>query len=441
MVKTDQMQADPQARGAERDQLEFGEGGARGGVLALGIRANLPQFLLLAGANGLVGAMVGQERTVLPLLATQVFGLSAGAAVLTFLVAFGLSKALANLLAGNLADRFGRKPVLVAGWLIGLPVPLLIIAAPDWSWIVGANALLGIHQGLTWSMTLVMMVDLAGPARRGVTLGLNEAAGYVAVALTALVTGLIAEVVGLRPAPFLVGLVVAAVGLGISAVLVRETRRPSEVSAARDATVRLPFRTILVRTSFADPTLRAASQAGLVNNLNDGLAWGLLPLHYGLGGLSLGEIAVVTATYPAIWGLLQVPAGAASDRLGRRPLIVAGMLIQAAALVALALGTGFGWWLAAAAALGVGTAMVYPTLLAAVADAADPAWRAGALGVYRLWRDLGFAVGGLAAGILASATGIAGAIAVVGLVTAASGVVAALTMRETHPRAAGTVAV
>ena len=400
----------------------------------LGLRANASQFALLVGVNGLVGAMVGQERSILPLLAEEAFGLTAASATLAFLVAFGLTKALANLAAGALADRFGRRRVLIAGWLAGLPVPVLIIAAPDWGWVVAANVLLGVNQGFAWSTTVIMKIDLVGPARRGLALGLNEAAGYGAVAVAALATGLVAEAAGLRPVPFLLGLAVAGLGLGASVLFVRETRGhvDHEASlAAPSASVR--WREAFRRTSWTDRTLFGASQAGLVNNLNDGLAWGLLPIFFAANGLSLGEIGLLAAAYPAVWGIGQLGTGALSDRVGRRPLVVGGMLIQAAALAGIAAGGGFATWLLALVALGFGTAMVYPTLLAVVADVAAPTWRASAVGVYRLWRDLGFAIGALVAGAIADRLGIGAAILAVAALTGLSGVVAARVMRETRP--------
>jgi MFS family permease len=405
----------------------------------LGLRANLAQFLLLVAVNALVGGMVGQERTVLPLLATEVFGLAALSSALTFLVAFGLTKAVTNFVAGALSDRYGRKPVLVAGWLVGLPVPLLVIAAPDWGWVVVANVLLGINQGLTWSTTVIMKIDLVGPARRGLAMGINEAAGYGALALTALATGLIAERFGLRPGPFLLGLAYAGLGLGLSAIFVRETSGHARLEAAerrpsvgvRDA---LSTREVFVQTSLREPALSAASQAGLVNNLNDGLAWGLLPLYFAAAGLSIGEIGLLAAVYPAVWSLGQLVTGWLSDRIGRKGLIVTGMLLQAAALGMIAATSGLGPWSLAAIALGAGTAMVYPTLLAVIGDVAHPAWRASAVGVYRLWRDLGFPVGAVVAGVTADRLGMAAAIWLVAALTAASGIIVLIRMYESNPR-------
>ena len=401
----------------------------------LGLRANARQFALLVVVNALVGGMVGQERTVIPLLGTDVFGLTGFVSALTFIVAFGVTKAFTNLAAGALADRFGRKPVLVAGWLVGLPVPLMIILAPDWSWVVAANVLLGVNQGLTWSTTVIMKIDLVGPVRRGLATGLNEAAGYGAVAFTALVTGWIAAEYGLRPGPFLLGLAYAVLGLGASVFLVRETRGHVELEQRMlDRPAAPPWREVFWRTTLRDPSLSAASQAGLVNNLNDGMAWGLLPLFYAAAGLPIGEIGVLAAAYPAVWAVAQIATGGLSDRFGRKPLIVGGMLLQAGAIAAIAVGSIFAVWLVAAAALGLGTAMVYPTLLAAVADVADPAWRGSAIGVYRLWRDLGFAFGAIVAGVIADRLGMPAAIIAVAGLTAASGLVVLVRMRETLVR-------
>jgi MFS family permease len=419
------------------------------------VRANLAQFSLLVGVNALVGGMVGQERSLLSLLATQVFGLAAVSAALTYIVAFGLTKAATNFLAGTLADRYGRNPVLVAGWLLGLPVPLLIIWAPTWGWIVAANVLLGVNQGLCWSTTVIMKIDLAGPRRRGLAMGLNEAAGYLAVALTAYLTGLIAARAGLRPEPFYLGLVYAGLGLGLSLLLVRETRGHAQLEAqltdAARPTIANPgpnrtlaaadverpsTREVFIHTSLREPALSACSQAGLVNNLNDGLAWGLLPLLFVRGGLPLGQVGLLAALYPAVWGLGQLATGPLSDRLGRKPLITGGMLLQAMALAGTALAGSFLPWAAAAILLGVGTAMVYPTLLAAISDVAHPSWRASAVGVYRLWRDAGFAVGALLAGLVADLAGLEAAVWVVAMLTATSGGVVAVRMYETHPAAA-----
>ncbi|MEX1168593.1 MAG: MFS transporter [Chloroflexota bacterium] len=405
--------------------------------LALGLRANAGQFALLVGINALVGGMVGQERAVVPLLASEVFGLAAASSALTFLIAFGLAKAITNLVAGALADRFGRKPVLVAGWVLGLPVPLVLILAPDWAWVVGANVLLGVNQGLTWSTTVLMKIDLVGPRRRGLALGLNESSGYLAVAIAAFLTGLIAEVAGLRPAPFLLGLAIAGLGLAASVLFVHETQAHVTLEGVGDngspARPADGWRSLAWRTSLADPSLSSASQAGFVNNLNDGLAWGLLPIVQAAAGLPIAQIGLLSAAYPATWGLAQVATGALSDRIGRRRLIVAGMLVQAVAIASIAATSGFWPWLAAAVGLGLGTAMVYPTLIAVIADVAPPRQRGSVVGVYRFWRDLGFAAGAILVGLVAGAYGAPTAILVVAALTALSGLVVAVRMRETRP--------
>jgi MFS family permease len=413
-----------------------------GGVVSLGLRENLAQFSLLVGVNALVGGMIGQERTVLPLLAEDEFGLTAFTATLTFIAAFGLVKAATNFFAGTLSDRFGRKPVLVAGWIIGIPVPLLLIWAPSWGWVIFANVLLGINQGLTWSTTVIMKIDLVGPQRRGFAMGLNEAAGYGAVAVTALATGYIAERWGLRPEPFFLGLAYAGLGLSLSVMFVKETRGHAHHEAAGHTPTHehlhheLTTAEIFTITSFKEKALSASSQAGLVNNLNDGLAWGLFPIFFAADGLSVGRVGILAAIYPAVWGLGQLYTGGLSDRIGRKPLIAAGMLTQAGAIASMATFTGFWPWAIGAAALGTGTAMVYPTLLATIGDVAHPSWRARAVGIYRLWRDAGFAVGALMAGLLADLISIEAAIYAVAALTAASGFVVMVRMYETHPPAA-----
>ena len=408
--------------------------------LRLGLKENLAQFSLLVGVNALVGGMIGQERTVLPLLAKQEFHLTAFTATLTFIAAFGVVKAATNFFAGTLGDRYGRKPVLVAGWVIAIPIPLLLIWAPTWGWVVFANVLLGINQGLTWSTTVIMKIDLVGPAKRGFAMGLNEAAGYGAVAVTALATGYIAQRYGLRPEPFFLGVAYAGLGLGISVLFVRETHGYAKHEAANHTPKPgahqegLTTGQIFTLTSFRDKALSSCAQAGLVNNLNDGLAWGLFPIFFAASGLSVARIGILAALYPAVWGLGQLYTGGLSDRVGRKPLIVGGMITQAVALAWIAATGSFAAWAAGAMLIGAGTAMVYPTLLAAIGDVAHPTWRARSVGIYRLWRDGGFAVGALLAGILSDLISIPAAINTVAALTAISGLVAAVRMYETHPR-------
>jgi MFS family permease len=412
-------------------------------AVALGLRANWRQFWLLVLVNAFVGAMVGLERTVLPLLAQVEFGLASKSAVLSFIATFGAVKALTNLFAGRLTDIYGRKHVLLAGWLVGLPVPFLVIWAPSWSWIVVANVLLGLNQGLAWSTTVIMKMDLVGPKQRGLAMGLNEFAGYLAVALAALGTGYLAQAYGLRPEPFYLGIACAAAGLALSLLFVRETRHHVALEVALEARdfpwpsdvtdhgPELSTREILARASWRDPALSSASHAGMVNNLNDGLAWGLFPLFFAAAGLDVAHIGILCFTYPAVWGMLQLWTGALSDRWGRKRLIAGGMLLQGGALAAIAVVRGFWPWVGATTLLGMGTAMVYPTLLAAVGDEAHPRWRASAVGVYRLWRDSGYAVGALLAGALADLFGMAWSIGAVALLTLASGLLVVVRMPET----------
>jgi MFS family permease len=391
-------------------------------MVRLGLRENLPQFSLLVGINAFVGAMVGLERSTLPLVGEDEFGLASKAAVLSFIVAFGLAKSLTNLGAGALAGRFGRRRLLIAGWAIALPVPLLVALAPSWGWIVAANVLLGVNQGLAWSMTVVMKIDLVGPRRRGLALGLNEAAGYGGVAVAAAVSGWLASELAARDVLVAAGAGIAVVALLLSVVFVRDTAAHVALEQ-RDRHERPPrLREAFGAASWRVPALRACSQAGLVNNLNDALAWGLVPLFLAAHGAGVGAIGLVAGVYPAVWGVGQIVTGYWSDRVGRKPLIVGGMLVQAAALALLAASAGaVGTAAAAAALLGVGTALVYPTLIAAITDAVSPVARAPVVGVYRFWRDMGYVAGGLLAGAVADALGSGGAIAVVAGLTAASG--------------------
>ena len=402
-------------------------------MLRLGLRANSRQFALLVLINAFVGAMVGLERVVLPLLGEQELGLASQASILAFVASFGATKALANLVAGRLADSRGRKPMLLVGWAVGLVVPVVVVSAPTWEWVVFANALLGVNQGLCWSMTVIMKIDLVGPARRGLALGANEFAGYLALGLAALAGARIAEASSLRTGPFVLAGVVAVVG-GLASILVRETRPYAEMEAAErhDPTPSPSFRHVFADVSWRHPALFTASQAGLVNNLNDGVAWGLLPLFFAGRGLGLGEIGLLAAVYPAVWGFMQLATGAASDMVGRKPLIAAGMVLQASALAALVPLGGFLPWVVAMAVLGFGTALVYPTLLAVVSDVVPPDHRASATGVYRFWRDTGYVFGALLAGTISDRLGMGWAIEVVAALTLASGIVVLVRLPETH---------
>jgi MFS family permease len=406
----------------------------------LGLKENWRQFALLVLVNAFVGGMVGLERTVVPLVGSEEFGLVLRTAIFSFIVSFGVVKACSNLVSGALADSFSRKKVLVAGWLIGVPVPFMIMFAPSWGWIVGANVLLGVNQGLAWSMTVLMKIDLVGPRGRGLAVGLNEFAGYLAVGLTALATGYLASVYGLRPEPFYLGVAYVALGLLVSALLVRDTGEHVglEMEAHPPEPSPLSFREVFALASFKDRNLFACSQAGLVNNLNDGISWGVFPLFFNAFGVGVERIGILKAVYPAVWGVLQVLTGPLSDRWGRKGLIVTGMWVQAGGIFATVLGRTFGWWLLGSVLLGLGTAMVYPSLIAAVSDASHPSWRARSLSVYRFWRDLGYAVGALSAGVIADAFGLSWAIASAGVLTFLSGVVVATSMRESFENHSGT---
>jgi len=411
------------------------------GSVRLGLRANLPQFVLLVIVNAFVGAMVGLERSILPVMAEREFHLAARTALLSFIVVFGVAKALTNYGAGRLSDRWGRKHVLVAGWLVAVPVPFLLMWAPTWNWVLFANLLLGVSQGLTWSTTVIMKIDLVGSQQRGLAMGLNEFAGYVALAGSALATGWIAAHYGVRPQPFYLGVGFALVGLVLSAFLVRDTRQHVSLESALLADA-VPHegapapRDVFWRTTVGDRDLSSVSQAGLVNNLNDGMAWGLFPLVFASAGMNLVQIGLLAALYPATWGVVQLVTGALSDRTGRKPLIVWGMWIQAAGIAMVAVSTTYQGFVGGAILLGIGTAMVYPTLLAAIGDVAHPSWRASAVGVYRLWRDFGYAIGALLAGLIADALGLQAAMWCIAALTFASGIASAVRMTETLPRAA-----
>ena len=402
-------------------------------AVRLGLRENVAQFTLLVIVNAFVGAMVGMERSILPLLAEQEFQLAARSAILSFIAVFGVTKAVTNYVAGRYSDRIGRRHILIAGWVIAVPVPFLLMWAPTWPWVLVANVLLGISQGLTWSTTVIMKIDLVGPARRGLAMGLNEFAGYVAVAGAAWATGWVAARQGLRPEPFYLGVVFVTFGLALSLLLVRDTQSHVTLESGL-RTEPIDARTssgVFWRTTVGDRNLSAISQAGLVNNLNDGMAWGLFPLFFAAAGMSLERMAALAAIYPATWGLAQLGTGALSDHIGRKWLIVTGMWTQAGGIVLIAVSGTFLGFATGAVLLGVGTAMVYPTLLAAIGDVASPSWRASAIGVYRFWRDLGYAIGAVIAGLTADLFGLSGALSIVAGLTFVSGLIAAARMQET----------
>jgi MFS family permease len=403
--------------------------------VTLGLRANWRQFAVLVLINAFVGGMVGIERTVVPLIGSEEFQIASTTLVVSFIVSFGVVKAFANLVSGHLADVWGRKRVLILGWLVGLPVPFMIMWAPSWGWIVAANALLGVNQGLAWSMTVIMKVDLVGPRSRGLAVGLNEFAGYLAVGVTAFATGYLASEYGLRPVPIYLGVGYALAGVFLSVLLVRDTREHVRAEIG-DHPVEAPaigFWEVFALTSFRDRNLFAASQAGLVNNLNDGMSWGIFPLFFASFGLGVERIGLLKAVYPATWGILQIATGPLSDRWGRKGLIVAGMWVQAAALFLTAATHEFHYWLIGSLLLGLGTAMVYPSLIAAVSDASHPSRRARSLSVYRFWRDLGYAIGALSAGVIADLAGMPCAIGSIATLTFLSGLVVALLMRGSEP--------
>jgi MFS family permease len=401
----------------------------------LGLRENIGQFSLLVLINAFVGGMVGLERTILPLLAEKEFGLASKTAILSFIISFGLTKAVTNLFAGVLSDRVGRKTLLVFGWIAGLPVPFLLIIAPSWSWVVAANILLGVNQGLCWSIAVVMKIDLVGPSKRGLAMGLNEFAGYIAVAVAALASGWIAAEFGLRPYPFYLGIGFASLGLLLSLLFVMDTdKHVAAESRNSSPAIRKGIREIFATVSWKSKTLFSCSQAGMINNLNDGMVWGLLPIYFASFGLTVSKIGQLAAIYPAVWGFLQLVTGPMSDRFGRKWMIVTGMWVQAVGIILIALWETNFAWIAGLVLLGIGTAQVYPTLIAAVSDVAHPTWRASAVGVYRFWRDAGYAVGAVASGLIADLFGIIPSILSIGALTGISGIIAAIYMVETRVR-------
>ena len=403
------------------------------GPVHLGLSDNWRQIALLVAANMFVGGMIGMERTILPGLAEAEFGVTSKTAIVSFIATFGLAKAVSNLLVGGLTQRFTRRRILIAGWMIGIPVPLILIWAPAWGWVIGANVLLGVNQGLAWSMTVNMKMDLAGHRWRGVVLGFNESAGYLSLAAVALLTGIIAEAYGLRPEPFYLGIGIAATGLAFSVLFVRDTAAHLSLETARlSGPIEAPssFGANFADATWRKPYLFGLTQAGLVKNLNDGVAWGIFPLYFAGQGLGIDRIAVLVAVYPLVWGVLQLATGWASDLLGRKHLIVIGMVLQGGAISLTAGVDSYGVWIGSMALLGLGTALVYPTLLAAVGDSVPAIDRASILGVYRFWRDSGFIIGALLAGVIADIFGFRPAIQLIAALTVGSGVLALFTVKS-----------
>jgi MFS family permease len=417
-------------------------GNDKGVAVKQGLRQNLGQFVILIIVNAFVGAMIGLEQTVVPLIGKNEFGIESNAIILSFIASFGLVKAILNLYAGTLAEKWGRKRVLVVGWLFGIPVPFILLSAPDWNWIIFANVLLGVNQALAWSMTVNMKIDLVGRERRGLALGLNEFAGYLSVAVVGFATGYLASVYGLKPFPFYTGIGFAVIGTILSAIIVRDTKQfmlletqsHKKQEGESDSDDKLSFKQVFVQTSWKNRTLLSVSQAGLVNNLVFGVSWGLFTLYFASFNLNVNDIGFLKALHPAVWGVLQLATGSLSDKIGRKLLIYTGMIVQAIGIWTVLLSGSTLGWIAGMSLLGVGTALVYPTLLAAISDIAHPKWRATSLGVYRFWRDLGFVFGAIGVGLLADLFGVTTAIQSVAWIALASGVFAFLVMRETHSK-------
>jgi MFS family permease len=415
--------------------------------IRLGLRPNIHQFSILVLVNAFVGAMIGLEQTVVPLLGRDEFGIESNALIVSFIASFGAVKAILNLFAGNMSDRWGRKSMLVLGWLFGLPVPFILLIAPDWDWIIFANVLLGINQGLAWSMTVNMKIDLVGKKRRGLALGLNEFAGYVSVALVGFATGYLAATFGLKPYPFYLGIVFALLGLLISFFVVKDTKeftlleikeqeeekgktKENEQHAMAETT---RFLQVFSITSWKNRSLLSASQAGLVNNLVFGVTWGLFTIYFASMDFSINDIALFKAIHPGVWGVLQLVTGTLSDKIGRKILIYPGMIIQGIGVwIVLLSANSFIGIILGMSLLGIGTALVYPTLLAAISDLAHPKWRATSLGVYRFWRDLGFVFGAIGIGFIADLSSSGIAIQLVAWIAMASGLFVLLVMKETR---------
>ena len=403
-----------------------------------GLRQNIGQFVILIVVNAFVGAMIGLEQTVVPLIGKSEFGIDSNALILSFIASFGVVKAILNLYAGSIAEKWGRKKVLVVGWFFAIPVPFILLAAPDWNWIIFANVLLGVNQGLAWSMTVNMKIDLVGKENRGLALGLNEFAGYLSVAVVGFATGYLASIYGLKPYPFYIGIAFAFIGTALSLVAVRDTKKfvQLEMQTGDKEGGGLSFKQVFAQTSWRDRTLFSVSQAGLVNNLVFGVSWGLFTLYFASFQLGLNDIAFLKALHPAIWGVLQLGTGSLSDRVGRKRLIYTGMMVQAAGVWMVLFSSAIPGWIAGMSLLGLGTALVYPTLLAAISDASQPQWRATSLGVYRFWRDLGFVAGAIGIGFLADFLQIRDAVHSVAWIALASGIIVFIFMRETRVRKA-----
>lgn len=393
----------------------------------LGLKENWQQFSLLVLVNAFVGGMVGMERSILPHLAENEFHLAAKTAILSFIVVFGITKALTNYFAGTLANKFGRKNLLIYGWLFAIPVPLILIYAPNWSWIIIANVFLGINQGLAWSSTVVMKIDLVGPKNRGLAMGINEAAGYLAVGAVAYLSASFANQYGLRPYPFYIGILLSILGLLTSIFFIKDTRGFVQIESEKSS---IPLLTnVLKETTWKNPNLGSISQGGLINNLNDGMIWGLFPILLLSKGFSANELATIIAIYPSVWGLSQLFTGKLADHFAKKALLFWGMFVQGLAILGLVWAPSFFAFAALSVVLGLGTAVVYPTFLAAIADNTHPSQRAQSIGVYRLWRDLGYAVGALLTGILADIWSLDTAIYAIGLLTILSALVILVRMR------------
>jgi len=419
----------------------FGNGESE--PIKLGLRPNIRQFMILVLVNAFVGSMIGLEQTVVPLIGKTDFGIESNALVLSFIGSFGAVKAVLNLFAGNISDRWGRKNVLVLGWLFALPVPFMLLFAPSWDWVILANVFLGINQGLAWSMTINMKIDLVGRKRRGLALGLNEFAGYVSVALIGFVTGYMASTFGLKPYPFYLGIVFALLGLAISWIIVKDTKKfallemkdhdssNNGIQNGNSSESQLGFKHVFIQTSLKNRTLLSLCQAGLVNNLIFGVTWGLFTLYFASFGTGISEIGFLKALHPGIWGILQLVTGALSDRVGRKILIYPGMIIQGIGIWIILFANFLGGWIAGMSLLGIGTALVYPSLLAAISDVAHPRWRATSIGIYRFWRDLGFVFGAIGIGYVADLLGFDIAFHLVAILAVSSGIFVFIVMKET----------